>query len=48
MVISLKYGEEPKYEDLINLMIHEILKLDAFPSANNFDWVANPFFMRNL
>ena len=48
MVNALKYGEEPKYQDIINLMIHEILKLDAIPSASNFDWVTNPHFLRNL
>ena len=48
MVNALKYDEEPKYQDIINLIIHEILKLDAIPSANNYDWVSNPFFFKKL
>ena len=48
MSYALSYEEEPKYKDIISLLIHEILKLDRVPDENNYDWGNKQFFLRQL
>ena len=39
---KMDYDEDPEYDELIQMFVNELLKLDFAPQVANYDWVKDP------